>query len=274
MASDTVKRRSRRPRLVVVLILVSLVALAFLLQSFTSPGCDLLDELPLSGDGLPDSLDALANTQFQGVSFDNLNEENTEINDNNNNNNVLLLSLLYPSDVAQFDDFVKLIRTLNYPKSRLSIAFLLVNPAPTTLHAIRQHVQHAHLGISLRFYSKKFDDSVVALGDEPIYELQPLWLSSKARARNYLVQTALSKNHDYVLWLDPSLSQVPPTLVQDLIAAKADIVAPNVMKRLDGDEWGFDRRNWQETEVSRSLHENVPEDFIFMEGKLKLERTY
>lgn len=265
MASDTVKGPSRRrPRLVVILTLVSLAALVFLLQLFASPECNLLYELPLSGDGLPDSLNTQAATQFQGVSFDNLNQENAE----NTSSNVLLLSLLYPSDVAQFDDFVKLIRNLDYPKSRLSIAFLLVNPVPTTLHAIRQHIQHAHLGFPSRFYSKTFDHNLVALGDEPIFELQPLWLSSKARARNYLLQTALTKDYDYVLWLEPSLSEIPQSLVQDLIETNADIVAPNVMKRLDGaDEWGFDRRNWQETELSKSLHGSVPEDFVFMEGK-------
>ncbi|KAI9498081.1 hypothetical protein BDB00DRAFT_725763, partial [Zychaea mexicana] len=98
------------------------------------------------------------------------------------------------------------------------------------------------------------------------YELQPLRRAAIARARTFLLQSALTPEHDYTLWLDPLLTSIPPTLVQDMMEVDADIVVPNTMIRRDGNEWGHDKRNWQETELSVSLSKDVPEDFVFMEG--------
>ena len=254
--------RSKR-RMVLLCIIGCLIAGTCLLQMLYGPApCNNEPSSP-QRDGLPDTLDALANHRVEGVSFQNLNAHN------DNKQQVLILSMIKPATVRHLADFFKLIRQLTYPN--LSLAVLVMNPGPTTVHAVRQHIDHAGLTLPVKVYVKSYDDEamsfVVTPGKETVYELQPLRRGAIARARTFLLQSALESQHDYTLWLDPLLTSVPPTLVQDLIKVDEDIVVPNTMIHRDGNEWGHDKRNWQETELSVSLSKDVPDDFIFMEGK-------
>ena len=50
-----------------------------------------------------------------------------------------------------------------------------------------------------------------------------------ARSRNHLLATALREEDDFVLWIDSDLSAYPRDVLQRLLAARADIVVPNVV---------------------------------------------
>ncbi|CDS03846.1 hypothetical protein LRAMOSA06801 [Lichtheimia ramosa] len=222
------------------------------------------EPLPERQDGLPDALEAASQRPFSGVSFENLNTPSAD-------NHVLILTMINPSTVRYLADFFKTVRKLDHPN--LSMAVLIINPGPTTVHAVRQHIEHTRIAFPVKLYVKTYEDSIMSYiltpGKETVYELQPLRRAAIARARNFLLQSALESKHQYTLWLDPLLAWFPSTLVQDLIAVDEDIVVPNTMIQRDGNEWGHDKRNWQETELSISLSKEVPEDFIFMEGWLE-----
>ncbi|KAI9317386.1 hypothetical protein BX666DRAFT_2026679 [Dichotomocladium elegans] len=198
------------------------------------------------------------------VTFVNLNREPHQAS-----GHVLILTMIKPATVRYLADFFKMVRQLKYPK--LSMALLVINPGPTTVHAVRQHIERARIVFPIKVYVKTYNDSIMSYvltpGQETLYELEPLRRAAVARARNYLLQSALMSTHDYTLWLDPLLESFPPTLVEDLMAVGEDIVVPNTMiRRGDGDVWGYDKNNWQETELSLSLYNEVPEDLIFLEG--------
>lgn len=221
-------------------------------------------------EALADSVVRQATDRFDRVTFENLDDKSTH-------NEVLILTLLKPDMIPYLGNYFKTLKRLTYPKDKLSFAVLLINPTPTSTHAIRHRFERARPGAQVKIYTKTFDDDAItfamAPSQETVYELQPLRQSSLARARNYLVQSALADRHDYVLWLDPRLVSAPPTLIQDLIGVDADIVVPNTLSRHENEEWGHDKRNWQETDLSRTLQDEVPEDFVFMEGKTeKIEK--
>ncbi|ORX54426.1 hypothetical protein DM01DRAFT_1286999 [Hesseltinella vesiculosa] len=165
------------------------------------------------------------------------------------------------------------------------LALLVLNPAsPASVHAVRNAVKASQLPFSVQLYTKSFDDSIARWVQQDdhqqgkVYELEPFHKSAMARARNYLLQTALDPMDQYVIWLDPMLEDFPPTLIEDMQRimdkgtthddkpATIDVLAPNTMIIKDGTEWGYERGNWQETELSKALHDTVAEDFVFMEG--------
>ena len=274
--SDKIKRTFTLPRtkrrIVLYSIIGFLITTTCLLQIlYRPPLCNEDDDYYNNNstspnlDGLPDALTKQADHRIPGVTFQNLNTLPPQ------QPNVLILSMINPSTVPHLANFFKLIRQLSYPN--LSLAILVLNPGPTTVHAVRQHVERARFALPVKIYVKTYDDEVMSFvvtpGKETVYELQPLRRAAIARARTFLLQSALTPDNDYTLWLDPLLTSVPSTLIQDLIHVDQDIVVPNTVIQRDGNEWGHDKRNWQETELSTSLADDVPEDFIFMEGKKK-----
>ncbi|KAI8379060.1 uncharacterized protein BYT42DRAFT_496296 [Radiomyces spectabilis] len=202
---------------------------------------------------------------FAEVTFRDLNEEHR--------GNVLIATIVQADSLKHMEHFLNLIEQLAYPNNNIDLAILVLDPAPTTVHAVRLYVERANLHVSVDLYAKTLDDDLklVFPTEQPVYELEPLQRSAMARARNYLIQSALKVHHDHVLWLDIHLDEVPATLLQDLIQLDVDIVVPNTMIRSGDNVLGFDRQNWQETETSLSLQHEVAEDFIFMEGWWEFE---
>ncbi|ORZ15048.1 Anp1-domain-containing protein [Absidia repens] len=172
--------------------------------------------------------------------------------------------------------FKQLAQQTHHHGHHTRLALLILNPAsPTTLYTVRHYLLTSQLvDLPVDLYTKTYDTLApwVAQDDHhdashAIYELAPLRKSAMARAKNFLLQSALDPQDDYVLWLDPLLAEFPATLIQDFIKVDGvDILVPNTMIRKDGTEWGYDRANWQETTMSTSLQDTVPEDFVFMEG--------
>jgi mannan polymerase complexes MNN9 subunit len=123
-----------------------------------------------------------------------------------------------------------------------------------------------------------------------------------ARARTYLLTATLEPSVDWVLWIDSDISEISPTIFQDLliygkagvlpsqssssssssssIQKKADssergeeewndVIVPNAMKRLpDGTLHGFDMNNWSETPQSLKLKKGLKPDHLLIEGNI------
>ncbi|KAI8085084.1 Anp1-domain-containing protein [Halteromyces radiatus] len=217
--------------------------------------------------------------QLQKVTFQNLND-----NDNKGEQTVVVMVVLPPWAIgSSLQVFFKQLAQQTHPHTRL--ALLLLNPpSPTTLYTVRYYLTSSRIHMPVDVYTKTYDSMTPWIAQDnhhdssrnAIYELEPLRKSAMARAKNFLLQSALDPLDNYVLWLDPLLDQFPTTLITDFIDLceqdnsksdhGVDILVPNTMIRKDGQEWGYDRSNWQETTMSRSLQDTVPNDFVFMEG--------
>lgn len=63
---------------------------------------------------------------------------------------------------------------------------------------------------------------------------------TNAMARNQLLESCLNGRHSHVLWLDADLVEVPPDLIEQLLAiSQTDVVAPFVYVASPGD-WFYD----------------------------------
>jgi hypothetical protein len=67
--------------------------------------------------------------------------------------------------------------------------------------------------------------------------------SALARSRNHLLFSALREEEDFVLWVDSDLSSYPPDALRRLLAARADIVVPNVV--MQPGKRSYDMNSWR-----------------------------
>lgn len=287
MPSDTDKRRSapliniKKRSLLVLIGLFIFCTITYFFSPGNSEQCiDSPTSNPLSSDTsttttIIDAVQDLSSSATHSqVTFHNLNE-----NDHNKEESVAIMVVLPPWAISpSLEDFFKQLAQQTHTATRLSL--LILNPAsPTTIYTVRHYLSSARLSCPVDLYTKTYDTLTPWIAHDDhhdtahtaIYELAPLGKSAMARAKNFLVQSALAPTDRYVLWLDPLLTLFPTTLVADFVdqckTESADILVPNTMIRKDGVEWGYDRSNWQETTMSTSLQDTVPVDFVFMEGK-------
>jgi hypothetical protein len=92
-----------------------------------------------------------------------------------------------------------------------------------------------------------------------------------ARARNYLLTTALKPHHSWVYWRDADIVESPPSIIEDLIAHNKDVIVPNVwFHRLDDEgkdvEGRFDYNNWVDTAATKKFLKTLSKDTVVVEG--------
>lgn len=199
--------------------------------------------------------------------FKNMNE--LTVTDAAAHNDLVLVTIMIKTDeLNTIPALLSLLSSLSYPLDKLDLAFLLTDPTSGS-KALFEHmlVHNKNKFRSVSAYAKSITTD---LGDDrdAVYELQPLIRSALARARNYLIKSALQDEHQWILALDNNVQNVPKDIIEQLMDADVDVVVPNCMvKRSDGLLWGFDKSNWRETEVSNVLVEDFQEDFVLLEGK-------
>lgn len=188
-------------------------------------------------------------------------------------NDLVLVTIMIKTDeLNTIPALLSLLSSLSYPLDKLDLAFLLTDPTSGS-KALFEHmlVHNKNKFRSVSAYAKSITTD---LGDDrdAVYELQPLIRSALARARNYLIKSALQDEHQWILALDNNVQNVPKDIIEQLMDADVDVVVPNCMvKRSDGLLWGFDKSNWRETEVSNVLVEDFQEDFVLLEGFWQLQ---
>ncbi|KAK4699121.1 hypothetical protein P7C70_g7142, partial [Phenoliferia sp. Uapishka_3] len=183
-----------------------------------------------------------------------------------------------------------------HPRINTSLGFLVGDEDDTTGADLRQLVEarrHEYRKITLLSHS---------FGLElPKGEGRHL-RSLLGKARSVLLMSTLQGDHDWVLWLDSDVSEVPPTIFEDLlfygntgvefadggvregaetVSEFNDIVTPNICRRRngrpDGNLHGYDMNNWLETEESRKKKAKLSEEQLLVEGgpsRLDTKRTH
>ena len=91
--------------------------------------------------------------------------------------------------------------------------------------------------------------------------------SHLAKARNMLLKIGLEAgNFDYVLWIDSDVKLLPADMVQQLLFADADVVAPACLFQQGRYKKVFDKNSWRETPISIADQQKIPDDILIVEG--------
>ncbi|KAJ2744946.1 hypothetical protein GGI20_002553 [Coemansia sp. BCRC 34301] len=200
--------------------------------------------------------------------------------------NSLLILTPVKNNAKHLDKYFALLDRLEYPRSKISLAFLVSDSTDQTQQMlIEAKKRYQKLG-SEESRFKRFDifrqDFFYALPRKQRHLLsrQRDRRIVMARARNYLWTRAL-EDEEWVLWIDGDLEYYPPNIVNNLMAYDKDIIVPNCLvpyKNKQG-KWKhmvYDRNAWQETPASLAMLDKLEEDDFLAEGykSLKTYRKY
>ncbi|KAG2196212.1 hypothetical protein INT46_001709 [Mucor plumbeus] len=167
--------------------------------------------------------------------------------------------------------YFELIDNMKYPKHLINIAFLVSDTTDDTVDILRSTAnrflnRYKNSYDSITIYEKDFKFELPE-DKRHDFELQPLRRSYMARSRNYLLTAALRQDHAWVLWLDVDVIDYPDSIIEDLQSVDVDVVVPNCLRETDDNSfWGYDKNNWQETEQSRAIQEQLDPEYVLLEG--------
>ncbi|SCV69556.1 BQ2448_2576 [Microbotryum intermedium] len=191
------------------------------------------------------------------------------------NQKVLILTPL--KDAAEWiDEYFENLHKLKYPKELISLAFLVSDTTDDTITKLRKRAERlSRMPLNERYDSIQIiqKDFHFNLASEVRhgFEGQPVRRAFIARARNYLLTSALRPDHAWVLWLDVDVVRYDPDILMDLMGLNKDIVVPNTLWHFNSwDFWGFDRNNFAETEASLELLKDIGPDVMLVEGYREL----
>ncbi|KAI9314821.1 hypothetical protein BX666DRAFT_1826307, partial [Dichotomocladium elegans] len=183
---------------------------------------------------------------------------------------LVLTPLINPEDVSFLPGYLERLEHTSYPIELISVGLLLVDPAMRkAVEPIVQQYMNTptaggwrHQRSKPKFHAINIYERHMVMNSQ---DNTAYGRSLMARARNFLLSAALRDFHSWVAWIDIDIIRYPPSIFEDLMSADVDVIVPNCL--LDrSDFWGYDRRNWQETDYSLEMQKWVGEDFIMMEG--------
>jgi hypothetical protein len=230
-----------------------------------------------------------------------------------NQERVLILTPL--RDAAPFlNKYFDLLSELTYPHELIDLAFLVGDSTDDTLAVLSSEldrVQKRSDGTPFRsalIVEKDFGQIVgQSIEERHGFKAQGPRRKSIARARNYLLYTALKPEHSWVYWRDVDIQDSPGKILEDFMAHNKDILVPSTYSvdpelrllmlmtqtfgsigmRVDGilrasvsgsytsdSPWqqaktcAVDYNSWIESDTGRKLADSLPKDVILAEGRL------
>jgi hypothetical protein len=151
-----------------------------------------------------------------------------------NKERVLLLTPL--KDASRYlSKYFELLTQLTYPHDLIDLAFLISDTTDDTLAVLSselERIQKRTDGVAFRSATIVQKDFGFTLSqdvhDRHGFEAQAPRRKAMARARNYLLATALKPEHSWVYWRDVDIVDSPPKIIEDFIAHDRDILVPNI----------------------------------------------
>lgn len=184
------------------------------------------------------------------------------------NEHVLVLTPLQ-NDEQYLDHYFELLDKTNYPNHLISIGLLVSDSTDDTLEKLYNTVHRLQNRWRNRFYEIDVYQKDFRLDEKPNDTSLNSRRATLARVKNFLLTAALREHHSWVAWVDVKLHSYPPTIFSDLMLVDGDVVVPNcLLKRQDDEFWGFDRNNWQESDLSLERQQNAAEHEVLMEGNI------
>ena len=191
---------------------------------------------------------------------------------------VLLLTPLRDA-VRYLPKYFELLEKLSYPHWLTDLAFLVSDSTDETLahlslalDRIQSHENPAIPFASVRIITKDFGITTSQnVEDRHAFEFQAPRRMAMARARNYLLYTALKPHHSWVYWRDVDIFDAPSSIIEDLISHNKDVIVPNIwFHRLDDKgedvEGRFDYNSWVDTAKTRKLLKKLDKETVVVEG--------
>ena len=155
-----------------------------------------------------------------------------------------LLILTPLKDAAHhLDVYFRGLRTLTYPRDRISIGFLESDSVDGTYERLTDELTALAAAFHRATLCKR-DFGFRIPTDQPRYanHLQVQRRSLLAKSRNHLLFNALA-DEDWVLWLDADVIEYPPDIIERLLATGKDVVHPNCVRDYGGPS--FDLNAWR-----------------------------
>ncbi|KAJ5231569.1 Mannan polymerase II complex anp1 subunit [Penicillium citrinum] len=177
---------------------------------------------------------------------------------------------------------------LTYPHELIDLAFLVGDCKDDTLATLASEldrIQH-HTDDKIPFRSatvvrKDFGADVeMSVEERHSFAAQGPRRKAIARARNYLLYSALKSDHSWVYWRDVDITDCPERILEDFMAHDKDILVPNIWfhRYRDGRdiEGRFDYNSWIESDKARRLRSTLDPDTVLAEGYKEYDtgRTY
>lgn len=157
-----------------------------------------------------------------------------------NQERVLILTPL--KDAAPYlSKYFELLTNLSYPHHLIDLAFLISDSADETIAILAtelDRIQKRADDVSFRSASiieKDFHFSLSqGVDDRHGFEIQGPRRKALARARNYLLTTALKPDHSWVYWRDVDIVQCSDSVIEDFIAHDRDVLVPSTYRPIHG----------------------------------------
>lgn len=199
-----------------------------------------------------------------------------------NKEKVLLLCPL--KDAAPYlPKFFELIMALTYPHEFIDLGFLISDTADDTLAILTEQLELIQSTTkpfrSVQIFQKDFGFNLdnMDVSQRHSFEAQAPRRKNMARARNYLLSSALKPDHSWVLWRDVDIVEAPPSIIEDFVAHDTDVLVPNIWfhRYRDGKdvEGRFDYNSWVESDQGRRLADSLDKDTVLVEGYDKHFKT-
>jgi hypothetical protein len=163
----------------------------------------------------------------------NLNGINSTPDAAQNRERVLILTPL--RDAAKYlATHFDLLAQLSYPHELIDLAFLVGDSTDDTMATLAMELERVQNNPEYAFHStliveKDFGVKVKqSVQDRHKFEAQGPRRIAMARARNYLLTTALKPDHSWVYWRDVDIVESPSKILEDFVAHDRDVLVPNV----------------------------------------------
>lgn len=204
-----------------------------------------------------------------------------------NQERVLILTPLRDA-AAYLPKYFDLLYKLTYPHELIDLAFLVGDCSDDTLAVLSSELKRVQDQVeekiafrSALIVQKDFGSNVaMEVNDKHAYAVQGERRKAIARARNYLLYTALKPDHSWVYWRDVDIVDSPEAIIEDFTAHDKDVLVPNIWfhRYEEGRdiEGRFDYNSWIESDKGRRLRQSLDPDTILAEGYKEFDtgRTY
>lgn len=152
-----------------------------------------------------------------------------------NGERVLILTPLRDAS-PYLPKFFDLLSELTYPHDLIDLAFLVGDSTDDTLAVLSSELDRiqAQVEEKIAFHSamivqKDFGSDIqMNVGEKHSFEAQGPRRKAIARARNYLLYSALKPEHSWVYWRDVDIVDSPKKILEDFMAHDKDILVPSM----------------------------------------------
>ncbi|ANB15331.1 Anp1p [Sugiyamaella lignohabitans] len=194
----------------------------------------------------------------------------------NNRERVLILTPL--RDASRYlSKYFELLMALSYPHDLIDLGFLISDTSDETLAILSSEIANIQSGSNpfnhVDIFQKDFGYNAldnVDVQERHKFEHQAPRRKNMARARNYLLSSALKPTHSWVMWRDVDIVECADTIIEDLVKHDTDIIVPNIWfhRYVDGRdiEGRFDYNSWVESQKGLKLAASLSKDDVIVEG--------